>query len=158
MPRGDLAQTRPLARLPEVEGRVVGQAVRAAWMKAATARHVAQIGRRTWNAAQPDARPGERRKRLQQTLRVRMQRALRQRRRRCGLDDLARVHDRDAIRELEQEREIVRDEENGEAEIALQRLDLLEDLALDDDVERRRRLVEDDELGTGTERHREGHA
>jgi hypothetical protein len=31
-----------------------------------------------------------------------------------GLDDLARVHDRDPVRELEQQREVVRDEDHGE--------------------------------------------
>ena len=35
---------------------------------------------------------------------------------RRGLDDLARVHDRDPVRELEQERQVVRDEEHREAE------------------------------------------
>ena len=37
-------------------------------------------------------------------------------------------------------------------------LDLLEDLALHDDVERGRRLVEDHELGSQRERHRDDHA
>ena len=77
---------------------------------------------------------------------------------RRGLDDLARVHDRDAVRELEQQREVVRDEEDRAAEVALQVLDLLEDLALHDDVERRRRLVHDQQLGAERESHRNDHA
>src|SRR5207237_10640801 len=96
---------------------------------------------------QPGQRAAERRERLQQTLRVRVLRARREALRRRGLDELARVHDRDPVRHLEQQREVVRDEEDREAELPLEVLDLLEDLALDDDVERRRGLVEDDELG-----------
>ena len=75
-------------------------------------------------------------------LRVREERASRR-----GLDDLPRVHDPDPVRELDQQREVVRDEQHGEVEVALERLELLQDLALDDDVECRRRLVEDQELG-----------
>ena len=87
-----------------------------------------------------------------------MQRALGESRRRGRLDDLARVHDRDAVRELEQQRQVVRDEEHREAEVALERLDLLQDLPLHDDVERGRRLVEDDELRIERERHCDDHA
>src|SRR5436305_10300682 len=87
-----------------------------------------------------------------------MQRSRGDARGRSAFDDLSRVHDRDAVGELEQEREVVRDEEDGEAEVPLQLLDLLEDLALHDDVERRRRLVEDDELGIEREGHRDDHA
>ena len=74
------------------------------------------------------------------------------------LDDLARVHDRDPVCELEQQRQVVRDEEHGEPKLALERLDLLQDLALHDDVERGRRLVHDDQLGLERERHRDDHA
>ena len=74
------------------------------------------------------------------------------------LHDLARVHDRDPVRELEQQREVVRDEEDREAEVALEILDLLEDLALHDHVERGRRLVHDHQLGVERERHRDDHA
>ena len=35
------------------------------------------------------------------------------------LDDLARVHDRDPVRELEQQREVMRDEQHREPELAL---------------------------------------
>ena len=79
----------------------------------------------------------------------------------CGgraLDDLARVHDRDPVGELEQQRDVVRDEEDGEPEVPLQRLDLLHDLSLHDDVERRGRLVEHDQLRVERERDRDDHA
>ena len=39
---------------------------------------------------------------------------------RRGLDDLAGVHDRDPVGELDQQRQVVRDEEHREAELALQ--------------------------------------
>ncbi len=35
------------------------------------------------------------------------------------LDDLARVHDGDAVSDLEQQREVVRDEEDGEVQLLL---------------------------------------
>ena len=41
------------------------------------------------------------------------------------LHDLTRVHDRDAVGELEQQREIVRDEEHGELPLALKLLHAL---------------------------------
>ncbi len=74
------------------------------------------------------------------------------------LDDLARVHDRDPVGDLDQQRQIVGDEQNREAALALELLDLLQDLALDDDVESRRRLVHDHELRLEGERHRDDHA
>ena len=52
----------------------------------------------------------------------------------------------------------MRDEEDREAELTLDLLDLLQDLALHDHVERGRRLVEDDELGLERERHADDHA
>ncbi len=81
-----------------------------------------------------------------------------ERRRGSGLDDLACIHDRDPVGDLDQQREVVRDEENGEATLALQILDLLQDLALHHDVERSRRLVHDHQLGLERERHRDDHA
>ncbi len=95
---------------------------------------------------------------LHQPDRVRMQRPLEQHVRRSGLDDLARVHDRDPVAELDEQRQVVRDEEDGEAEVALEVLHPLEDLALDDDVERRRRLVHDHQLRPERKRHRDDRA
>ena len=67
---------------------------------------------------------------------------------RADLDDPAGVHDRDAVGDLEQQREVVRDEQDGEVQPLLQLDDLREDLPLHDDVERRRRLVHDHDLGS----------
>src|SRR5690606_41430825 len=66
---------------------------------------------------------------------------------RAELDDLAAVHDGDAPREHLDDREVVRDEDAREAVLALQLGEQLEDLGLDRDVERRGRLVRDEELG-----------
>ena len=52
----------------------------------------------------------------------------------------------------------MRDEQHGEVELALADPDLLQDLALHDDVERGRRLVHDHELGMEREGHRDDHA
>jgi hypothetical protein len=51
----------------------------------------------------------------------------------------------------------VGDEDGREAELAAQVLDLLEDLALSDDIERRRRFVHDDEVGAERECHGDHH-
>ena len=65
---------------------------------------------------------------------------------RPDLDDLAEVHDSDAIGDVTNEREIVGDEQVGETEVALQRLEQVDDLGANRDVERRDGLVEHDHL------------
>src|SRR4051794_19106880 len=70
--RRNLAQHGTLGRLPQIEVRVVARAVRAPRVKAATARRVAQVRRRAGDACEALERTGERRERLQQSLRVRM--------------------------------------------------------------------------------------
>ncbi len=54
--------------------------------------------------------------------------------------------------------EVVRDEEVGEVEVLLERLEQVDDLRLDGDVERRDGLVADDEVGVERERAREADA
>src|SRR5213080_2210289 len=109
-------------------------------MEAAAARGIAEVRRRAGNPGQPRQRSAQRRERLQESLRVRVLWVRGEAQSRRGLDDLPRVHDRDPVRELEQQREVVRDEEHREAEVALEGFDLLQDLALYHDVERGRRL------------------
>ena len=132
--------------------------IAAARIEAAAGRRVAEVRRRAGDPDQARLGTGQRRERLQKRLRVRVLRARAEARGRRRLDDLSRVHDRDPVRELEQEREVVRDEEDRKPEVALECLDLLQDLALDDDVERGRRLVHHDELRPERERHRDDHA
>ena len=74
---------------------------------------------------------------------------------RCGeqargrpeLDDATRVHHGDPVCDLSNDRQVVSDEDQGEAELLLQVLEDVEDLRLDRDVEGRDRFVADDELG-----------
>src|SRR6516225_5673896 len=61
------------------------------------------------------------------------------------LDDLAEIHDRDAVADVLDDREIVRDKEVGEAELALQVAEEIDHLRLHRDVEGGDRLVADDE-------------
>ena len=56
------------------------------------------------------------------------------------------------------DRQIVGDEEIGEAELLLQVLQQIDDLGLDRHVERRDRLVADDQLGLDRERARDADA
>ena len=75
-----------------------------------------------------------------------MERVLVQVVRRRQLHDLAEVHHRDPIGDVPDDGEVVRDEEVREVELALQCLEQIDDLRLDRDVERRHRLVADDEV------------
>ena len=74
------------------------------------------------------------------------------------LDDLAEVHHGYAIGDVANEREVVRDEEVRQREVALQRLEQVDDLCADRHVERRDGLVEDDHLRVQRERAREADA
>ena len=64
------------------------------------------------------------------------------------LDDAAEVHHGDAVRHLAHDRQVVGDEDVGDAELVLQVLQQVDDLRLDRHVERRHRLVADHDLGT----------
>jgi hypothetical protein len=70
----------------------------------------------------------------------------------ADLDDTARIHDPDPVRDMADDREIMRDEQVGEAELALQILEQVDDLGADRNIERRDRLVGNDELGRDGER------
>src|SRR5262245_57897300 len=62
------------------------------------------------------------------------------------LHDLPKVHDRDAVADVLDDREVVRDEQVGDPVLLLQVDQQVHDLRLDRDVERRDGLVADDEL------------
>jgi hypothetical protein len=70
-------------------------------------------------------------------------------------DDLAGVHDRQPVADLEQQRQVMGDEQHSEPELLAQPLDLLEDLALHDDVEGCGRLVHDHHLRAQGQGHRD---
>ena len=63
-----------------------------------------------------------------------------------GLDDAALAHDRELAADVGDHGEVVRDEQVGEAAPPAQVDQEVEDLGLDGDVERRGRLVEQDDL------------
>ena len=68
------------------------------------------------------------------------------------LDHLAGVEHGDLVGDAPHHAEIVADEQHRQAAPALQLLQQVEDLRLDGDVERRRRLVEDQQVGLGRQR------
>ncbi len=63
------------------------------------------------------------------------------------LDDLAEIHDRDPIREVLHDRQVVRDDDRGALVLGLEALHQVEHLGADRDVERTDRFVGDDHLG-----------
>ena len=65
---------------------------------------------------------------------------------RAHLDDLAEIHDGDAVGDVFDHRHVVRDEEIGDAELALQFLEQLQHARLHRHVERRHAFVGDDQL------------
>ena len=67
-------------------------------------------------------------------------------------DDASGVHDRDAVRHFGDDAQVVGDQEQRESEPSLKVAEQIEDLRLDRDVERRRRLVGDEERWPAGER------
>ena len=76
----------------------------------------------------------------------------------AGLDDAAGIHHRHAIAGLRDDAEIVGDEDHAHAELRAQAQEQLQDLVLDGDVERGRRLVGEQQLGLARQRDRDHHA
>ena len=72
---------------------------------------------------------------------------------RAGLHRLARIHHRDAVAGLQDQAEIVRDEDHRGAELLAEPLDQLDDAGLDGHVERRGRLVEQEQRRLRQQRH-----
>ena len=97
------------------------------------------------------------RQRGHQRLRVGMARRGEDLRHRSRLDLLARVHHDDALRRLGDDREIVGDEDQRHPLLALQPDQEIEHLRLDGDVERRRRLVRDQQPRLACDGHRDHH-
>jgi hypothetical protein len=74
------------------------------------------------------------------------------------LGKVAEIHHRDAVADVLDDREVVRDEQIGEPELLLQIHHQVDDLGLDRHVERRDRLVRDEEPRVGRERARDADA
>ena len=76
----------------------------------------------------------------------------------ADLDDLAAIHHGDAVGDAGDHAEIVRDQDQPDAGVALDLGEEVEDLRLDRHVERGGRLVGDDQLRLAQERHGDHHA
>ena len=72
------------------------------------------------------------------------------------LDDPPGVHDHDAVRDLRNDAQVMRDEDDRGRVLALEPLQQRQHLGLDRHVERGRRLIGDQDLGVVGERDR-GH-
>ena len=103
-------------------------------------------------AHRPAVQPGPA---LQQRLGVRILRILEHGLRGTLLADLAIAHDHDVVRDLADDREVVGDEQHRHLVPTLQLRNQVQDLLLNRNVERRRRLVGDQELGLAGDRHRD---
>ena len=75
----------------------------------------------------------------------------------AGLDDLARLHHRDAVGDAADDAEVVGDEEHPHALGLLHLGEEVEDLGLDGDVERGGGLVGDQDVGAVGQRHGDHH-
>ena len=76
---------------------------------------------------------------------------------RAGLDDPPEVHHGDAVGDVLDDRQVVGDEDQRHAELALEVADQVQDLGLHEHVERRDRLVGDDQVGPERQRRGDRH-
>src|SRR5439155_23277839 len=74
------------------------------------------------------------------------------------LDDATEIHHRNALADVFDHREIMGDKEISQPEFLLQILQQIDDLGLDRHVQRRHRLIADDQLGLDGERARDADA
>src|SRR5690242_16696335 len=116
--------------------------------KRAAGMKTASLGRidRAWHVAFEDHGSADSvwvggRHRREQSLGVGMPRACEDLTLRRHLDNLAQIHHRNAVSDVLDDRQIMTDEEQREAELPLQILQQVDDLRLDRDVERGDRFV-----------------
>ena len=76
----------------------------------------------------------------------------------AGLHHFATEHDHGPVRDFGNDTHVMGDEKDGHPLLVLQRLDEIEDLALDGHVQRRRRLVGNEQLRLRRQGHRDHHA
>ncbi len=87
-----------------------------------------------------------------------MQRVVVQQRRLAHFHDLSGVHHRSAVADRRRELEVVGDEQHGQAELAAQVIEDRHDLGLGGDIQRRSRLVGEQQLRLGEQRRGDRHA
>ncbi|EGJ74927.1 putative peptide transport system ATP-binding protein [Streptomyces sp. Tu6071] len=114
-----------------------------------------EVGRQPLDRVQLAALLVQARDRLEETLGVRVRGGLVDLVHGRGLDDAARVHDGDLVRDVGDHAEVVGDEDQAHVVLALQLREQVHDLGLHRHVERRGGLVGDDQLGFEGERHRD---
>ncbi len=142
---GDCAGARPEERRPLRAAARIG--VRAARVKRTAGGRRERVGHFARHRRSRLAGHLEVRDRVHQHARVGMPRGGEQALRLGQLDHAPEVHHADAIGDMRDHREVVRDEEVGEAEPLLQLGHQVEDLRLHRHIERRGRLVAHQELG-----------
>ena len=153
----EVRRGRPLGRRRVAAANVGG--VAAAGRETAGRRRVGQVGRTPGDGGERRVAIGRlARQRREQSFRVAMARVGEELGRRRGLDHLPGIHHRHPVGVLRDDAEIMRHEDHRHAELAAQVVKELEDLALDGDVERGRRLVGDEELRLADERDRDADA
>ena len=132
---------------------------RAARMKLAPGREGFRCGRFTADCLQPRMLRADRaRHRFDQRARIGMAWTLQQRTGWTGLHDPPRVHDADRRADFAAHAEIVADQQDRHAEFRVQAPADVENLRLDGNVQRSRRLVGDQQLRGGDQRRRDGGA
>ena len=129
----------------------------AAGHERAAGQFAAQVRRRAGDPREHAARAVQAGERAEQPAGVGMGGAAAQLVGRRGLDDLPGVHDHHPVGDLQQQRQVVGDEEDREAQPLLELEDLAQDLALDHDVQPRGGLVHDHDLGLDGQGHRDHH-
>src|SRR6185437_1165000 len=150
--RADRAQFRDLARTSLVGTRAAG-AEAAARRRRDRRRRLADRHALRW----PDIGIGHR-DRLNQQRGIGMRGAREKLLRRPDLADPAEIHHRDAVTDCFDHGKVVGDEQQRQAETGLHLLQQVEDLRADGDVERRDRLVADDEFRVEHQRARNADA
>lgn len=130
----------------------------AAGMEGTSFGEASNIGRRARNGLDLPCVPDKRRRRIDEPAGIRMQFFAEQ-----GIDvgifhDTASIHDRDVIGSFCNDPDIVRQEQERRVEFLVDLDELIEDIFLCDHVERRRRLVQDDEARAEQERECDHHA
>ncbi len=130
----------------------------AAGREGACVRQVAQIGRRTRNGDKARATRALVHGRTQQALGIGMQRRPHHVRHRSLLDEAPGIHDGDAVGDFAGDAEIVGDEDHAHAELLLDLAQQQQDLDLHRGIERRCRLVGEQELGAARKGDRDHRA
>src|SRR6185437_59535 len=130
----------------------------AARMEGATGGNLVQPRHRTVDLRQPVGRAGERGDRAHQPDRIGVARPLDDVAQRADFGDAPGIHDRHAVGSLGDDADVVGDQHDSRAMVAAELLDEGDDLRLDRHVERRGRLVGDDELRIAAQRQRDDDA